>query len=317
MAKYIVRRILQAIPLVIIITLITFIIMNIAPGDPIYMFIDPESAKQVNLVALRHRYGLDQPLVIRYFMWLKDLFKLNFGISFLEKRPVIEMINQRLFATVSLMLVSLVISFLIAIPAGVISAIKRNSITDYFFSTLSFIGVSIPSFWFGLMLILLFGLRLGWLPTGGMRENFDKFAFIDRLRHIILPAFVLAFGSMASKMRYMRSSMLEVIRQDYIRTARSKGLSNRVVIWKHAFRNALLPIITLLGMLIPNLIGGAVTVETVFGWPGMGRMIVQATFSRDYPVIMGTTLFLSILVILGSLIADILYAVADPRIKYN
>lgn len=167
------------------------------------------------------------------------------------------------------------------------------------------------------MLILLFSLKPGWLPSSGMRDNFDQFVFSDRLKHIIMPAFVLAFGTMASKMRYMRSSMLEVIRQDYIRTARSKGLSERVVIWKHAFRNALLPIITLLGMLIPGIFGGAVAVETVFGWPGMGRMIVQATFSRDYPVIMGTELFSSILVILGSLIADILYAIADPRIKYN
>ncbi|MCX7885518.1 MAG: ABC transporter permease [Caloramator sp.] len=317
MFKYIVKRILQAIPLLFIITLITFLIINLAPGEPIYMFIDPESAKHVNIEVIKHKYGLDQPIHIRYFVWLKGILKFDFGISFLEKRPVLQMINQRLFATISLMLVSVIISFLIAIPAGIVSAVKRNSVGDYLFSTLSFIGVSIPSFWFGLMLILLFSLKLGWLPSSGMRENFDQFDFVDRLKHIILPACVLAFGTMASKMRYMRSSMLEVIRQDYIRTARSKGLSERIVIWKHAFRNALLPIITLLGMLLPGIFGGAVAVETVFGWPGMGRMIVQSTFSRDYPVIMGTELFSSILVIIGSLIADVLYAVADPRIKYN
>jgi peptide/nickel transport system permease protein len=167
------------------------------------------------------------------------------------------------------------------------------------------------------MLILIFSLKLGWLPSGGMRSNFDNFDFVDRLTHIILPAFVLATGTMASKMRYMRSSMLEVIKQDFVRTARSKGLAEKVVIWKHALRNALLPIITLLGFLVPGLVSGAVIIETVFGWPGMGRMAMLAVFSRDYPVLMGTTLMSSVLVILGSLIADILYAVADPRIKYN
>lgn len=317
MLKFTIKRILQAIPLLFIVTIITFLIINLAPGDPIYMFIDPESAKSVNVEALRHTLGLDRPLHMRYLIWVKGLVSLDFGVSFLQRRPVLEMILQTLPATAILASFSIIISFVLAIPTGIISALRRNTVVDYLFSTISFIGVSIPSFWFGLMLILLFSLRLGWLPSSGMRENFDQFVAIDRLRHIILPGMVLALATMATKMRYMRSSMLEVVRQDYIRTARSKGLSENKVIYKHALRNALLPIITLLGFLIPSLVGGAVVVETVFGWPGMGRMIVASTFARDYPVIMGTTIFSSTLVIIGSLIADILYAVADPRIKYN
>lgn len=317
MTKYIIKRVLQAIPLLIIITIIAFIIQNLAPGDPVYMFIDPESAKHIDLNALRHRLGLDLPIYARYFVWLKNLIRLDLGNSFIEGTPVIKMIGDRLSATVILALVAMVFSFLVAIPAGILSALKKNTIVDYFFSTISFIGVSIPSFWFGLMLILLFSLKLGWLPSGGMRENFDQFLWPDRIKHIIMPAFVLGTGAMASKMRYMRSSMLEAIGQDYVRTARSKGLAERIVILKHTLRNALLPIITLLGMLLPGLVGGAAIVETIFAWPGIGRMSVLANFSRDYPVLMGTTLVSSILVILGNLIADILYAVADPRIKYN
>lgn len=317
MFKYILKRILQAIPLLIIITMITFVIINLAPGDPIYMFINPETASSVDVEAIRHNLGLDQPLPIRYIRWLGSLLKLDLGTSFLHSRPVWELIKERIPATLTLALVATIFSFIVAIPAGIISALKRNTPIDYFFSTISFIGVSLPSFWFGLMLILLFSLKWGVLPSGGLRENFEQFVFMDRLKHIILPAIVLGTGSMASKMRYMRSSMLEVIRQDYIRTARSKGLSERKVIFKHALRNALLPIITILGLIIPGLLSGAAITEQIFSWPGIGRLAVEATFMRDYPVMMGTTIVSSVLVVLGSLIADILYAVADPRIKYN
>lgn len=317
MFKYIIKRILHAIPLLFIVSLLSFLIINLAPGDPVNMFINPETATTAQLDAVRANLGLDKPIYIRYFLWLKNVLKLDFGMSFLHSRPVWDLIREAIPATLSLALVSTIISFLVAIPAGIISALKKNTIADYFFSTISFIGVSLPSFWFGLMLILFFCLKLGWLPTGGMRDNFEEFVLIDRIRHLILPSIVLAMGNMASKMRYMRSSMLEVIRQDYIRTARSKGLSERVVIFKHALRNSLLPIITMLGFIIPNLFSGAAITESIFSWPGLGRLVVEANFMRDYPVLMGSTMISAALVILGSLIADILYAVADPRIKYN
>ncbi|KRQ87316.1 Glutathione transport system permease protein GsiC [Caloramator mitchellensis] len=316
MFKFIIKRILHAIPLLLIISVISFFIIQLAPGSPVNMFINPEVASPIDVEMVKKNLGLDKPIYVQYLIWLKNVLKGDFGTSFLHSRPVMELIMERLPNTLILALVATIISFLIAIPSGIISAIKRNSAYDYAFSTLSFIGVSLPSFWFGLMLILLFSLKLRLLPSGGMRSNFDEFVLSDRLVHLILPSAVLAMGSMASKMRYMRSSMLEVINQDYIRTARSKGLSERIVIYKHALRNALLPIITMLGLIIPGLFSGAVITETIFSWPGLGRLAVEATFMRDYPVIMGVTMFSSALVVIGSLIADILYAIVDPRIKY-
>lgn len=317
MFKYIIKRTLQSIPLLLIITIITFIIINAAPGDPVNMFINPETKTKVDLVELRHELGLDKPMPVRYVIWLKNMAKGDFGVSYFYRRPVWDMLKEVLPNTIILSLLSMIFAFVVAIPAGIISAIKRNTIWDYIFSVISFIGVSLPSFWFGLMLILLFSLKLGWLPTSGMRGNFDAFVLSDRIKHLILPVIVLGTGSMASNMRYMRSAMLEVVRLDYVKTARSKGLSEWKVIMKHAFRNALLPIITLIGFMIPDLIGGAAITETIFAWPGIGRILVEANFTRDYPVIMAELVLTSVLVIIGSLIADILYAVADPRIKYD
>lgn len=317
MAKYIAKRILQAIPLLILITIITFLVINLAPGDPVQMFINPEHMGKVDVATIRRNLGLDRPLYIRYFIWLKNLLKLDFGVSFFRNRPVLSLLLEALPNTIALSVVSTILSLIVAIPAGIISALKRGSILDYFFSTISFIGVSIPTFWFGLMLLLFFGAKLQWFPIGGMRSNYEEFVLLDRIRHIILPAIVLGLSGMASDMRYMRSAMLEVVSQDYIRTARSKGLSERIVIWKHAFRNALLPLITLFGFMIPGLISGAAITESIFAWPGIGRIVVEANFTRDYPIIMGELVFVSVLVVLGSLIADILYAVADPRIKYD
>jgi peptide/nickel transport system permease protein len=317
MTKYIIKRILQAIPLLILITIITFLIINLAPGDPAQMFINPEHMNKVDLNVIRHNLGLDKPLYIRYFIWLGGLLKGDLGISFFRNRPVLDLLMEALPNTIILSVVSILISTIVAIPAGMISALKRGSVWDYFFSTISFIGISIPAFWFGLMLLLVFGANLQWFPIGGMRENYEQFVLMDRLRHIILPAIVLGTGGMATDMRYMRSAMLEVINQDYIRTARSKGLSEKIVIWRHAFRNALLPLITLFGFMIPGLISGAAITESIFAWPGIGRIVVEANFTRDYPIIMGELVFVSVLVVLGSLIADVLYAIADPRIKYD
>lgn len=317
MFKYVIRRILEAIPLVFLVTIIAFGIINLAPGDPVNMFINPETASSVDVEMIRKSLGLDQPMPVRYVKWLGKVLQGDLGNSFQHSEPVTAMIMAKLPNTLVLALSATIFSFLIAIPAGILSAVKKNTWIDYFFSTVSFIGISLPSFWFGLMLILLFSLKLGWLPSGDMRSNFDQFVLSDRLLHLIMPTLVLGMGMMASKMRYMRSSMLEVIRMDYIRTARSKGLSESVVIFGHALRNALLPIITLMGLIIPGLFSGAVVVEQIFSWPGMGRMAIEATFMRDYPVQMGVILISSVMVIVGSLLADIGYALADPRIKYN
>lgn len=317
MLKFILYRFLHAIPLILIVTIISFAIITLAPGDPVYMFVNPEQASPQDLELIRSELGLDKPIPVRYAIWLGNALRLDFGKSFLTGRPVMDMIFEFLPNTITLALAATIFAFCIALPAGIISAVKRNSVADYFFSTISFIGVSLPGFWFGLMLILVFSLKLGWLPTAGMRENFDAFVLSDRIRHIILPMLVLGMAQMAGVMRQLRGAMLEVIRQDYIRTARSKGLKEIIVIMKHAFRNALLPIITMLGFIIPGLVNGAVITETIFSWPGIGRMAIAASFNRDYPVIMGNLIIASIMVIIGSMIADILYAVADPRIKYN
>ncbi len=317
MHKYIIRRLLQAVPLLFIITVITFIIINTAPGDPVYMFVSPDQMDTANLDLIRAQLGLDKPMIVRYFIWLGGVLKGDFGLSFFYRRPVMEVLFESLPNTIILALSATIFSFAVAIPAGITSAIKRNSAFDYASSTVSFIGVSLPSFWFGLIMILVFSLKLRWLPTAGMQSLDATGSFFnDRLRYLILPTLVLGMGSMASKMRYMRSAMLEVIRQDYVRTARAKGVAEFFVIGKHALRNALLPVITLLGFIIPSLVGGAVIVETIFGWPGIGRIAISASFNRDYPLMMGNLMLSSTMVIMGSLIADILYAVADPRIKY-
>lgn len=317
MLKFIIRRLIQAIPLLFIISIISFSIIVLAPGDPVYMFISPDKASSQNLEALRHELGLDKSIPERYIKWIGDILKGDMGNSFAYGRPVKDILFEVLPNTIILALAAEIFAFVLAVPAGIISAIKRNTPWDYAFSTISFIGVSLPTFWFGLMLILVFSLKLGWLPTAGMRANYEQFVLMDRIRHLILPTLVLGMGHMASIMRYMRASMLEVINQDYVRTARSKGLSERLVIFKHALRNALIPIITLIGFTIPGLFSGAAMTETVFSWPGMGRLVIDATFMRDYPVILGDLVLSSVTIIAGSLIADILYAVADPRIKYD
>lgn len=317
MLRYIVKRVLHAIPLILLITVIGYFIINLAPGDPVNMFINPEKATKIDVERIRQAMGLDKPIYIRYFIWLKNICNGNLGDSYFHSRPVAEMLGEAIPNTLVLSIAATLLAVIVAIPAGIISAIKRNTIWDYIFSTISFIGVSLPSFWFGLMLILMFSLKLGWLPTAGMRDNFDQFVLMDRFKHLILPAIVLGMGSMAQYMRFMRGAVLEVIRQDYVRTARSKGLSEAVVILKHTLRNALLPMITLLGFLLPSLFGGAAITETIFSWPGIGRIMIEASFTRDYPVMMGDMLMTAVLVIIGSLLADILYAVADPRIKYD
>ncbi|MPM31160.1 Glutathione transport system permease protein GsiC [bioreactor metagenome] len=317
MLRFIIRRLIQSIPLLFIVSVISFAIIALAPGDPVYMFVSPDKASSQNLDALRQELGLDKSIPERYYKWVTNMIRGDMGNSFAYGKPVKDILFEALPNTIILALAAEIFAFILAVPAGIISAIKRNTAWDYTFSTFSFIGVSLPTFWFGLMLILVFSLKLGWLPTAGMRANYEEFVLMDRIKHLILPTIVLGTAHMASIMRYMRASMMEVINQDYVRTARSKGLTEKIVILKHALRNALIPIITLIGLTIPALFSGAAMTETIFSWPGMGRIVISATFMRDYPVMLGDLVLASVTIIAGSLIADILYAVADPRIRYD
>jgi peptide/nickel transport system permease protein len=318
MWKYILRRSLQAIPLLIIISLISFFLITLAPGDPMDVYRSSEGAEAVDTTAIEAKLGLNQPLYVQYFTWLRLLvLEGNLGYSFEDGRPVMEKILERMPATMLLMGVAIFMSVIIAVPIGVYSAVKKYSWFDNAFTSFTYVGIAVPSFYLALMVILVFSLKLDWFPPSDMMSNYDEFVFTDRLKHIVLPASVLCFGLIATKSRFMRSSMLEVIKQDYVRTARAKGVSEKKVIYKHALRNALLPLITILGLQLPSLFAGALFIEQVFAWPGMGRLAINAIYVRDYQVIMGTTMFAGVMVVLGNLVADILYAVVDPRIQYS
>lgn len=301
MRKYLLQRLLQLVPLLIGISILSFLVMHLAPGDPTSLFIDP-NVKPEELARVRANWGLDQPIYIQYFIWLKNAVLLDFGRSYTTGQPVIAEIAERLPITLLLMIPSFILTLLITIPIGVISAVKKNSWFDHLFTVVSFAGMAIPTFWLGLMLMLLFSVQLRWFPATG---------------NIILPLITMTIGSLAGLTRYQRAAMLEVLDQDFIRTARAKGLPERVVIFKHALRNALLPIITILGLSLPDLFGGAFIIETIFAWPGMGRLGVQSIFQRNYPMIMGIVMFSALLIVLGNLLADIAYAFVDPRIRYE
>ncbi len=292
--------------------------MSLAPGDPTAMYENPEADSTQDLSVIREQLGLDQPIYIQYYKWLKLLvLEGNMGYSFEDGRPVMEKIFERAPATMTLVGTAILLSTIIAIPIGVYSAVKQYSKVDYFFTGYAFLGIAVPQFFIALIVILVFSLHLGWFPASGMRENYDAFDLWDRLYHLTLPALTLAFGLIATKTRFMRSSMLEVIKQDFIRTARAKGLTENKVIFKHALRNSLLPIITILALQLPALLGGALFIEQLFAWPGLGRLTINAIFIRDYQVIMGTTMIVSVMVVVANLVADILYAIVDPRIQYG
>ena len=322
MFTYLLKRLLEMIPTLIGITLISFFIIQLAPGKPTDVLADlnpkmtPEARER-----LEKYYGLDKPIHIQYVMWLKRIVKLDFGDSFsTDRRPVWTKIKERLPITILINTLALVLIFIIAIPIGVSSAVRPYSLYDKITTVVVFIGFAIPTFWLALLLMILFGVNLHWLPISGLKsmgyENLSALGKIwDWTQHLILPMTLEAFGGLAGYSRYMRSSMLEVVRQDYITTARAKGLSERKVIYKHALRNALLPVITLLGMSIPGLIGGSVIFENIFSIPGMGQLFFQAVMMRDYPVIMGILTIGAILTLVGNLLADIGYALADPRIR--
>jgi peptide/nickel transport system permease protein len=285
------------------------------------MYYNPEIDPEV-MEAIRVRLGLDQPLHVQYVKWLGSLAQGELGMSFSHHRPVMDILVETIPNTLVLTVFSLALILAVGVLVGVISAVRQYSWVDHLTTVTALFIYSMPGFWLGLMLIILFSLKLGWLPASQM-ESVDAEYMTpmqqvwDRALHLVMPVFVLGIASAASVARYMRGSLLEVIRQDYVRTARAKGLSERRVILKHALTNALIPIITLLGLYLPFLLSGAVVTETIFAWPGMGRVTIQAIFSRDYPIVMATNLIAGVMVVGGNLLADVLYGVVDPRIRYE
>ncbi|HEY5725796.1 MAG TPA: ABC transporter permease [Methylomirabilota bacterium] len=322
MGPFLIRRLLVVVPLLLGITFVSFIVISLAPGGPLDFLegespdLSPEVKKQ-----LTELYGLDKPLVVQYWSWLTRLARLDFGRSFLpDGKPVLTKIGERLPVTLLLNIVEMLIILAVAVPIGVLSAIRQGSNFDKVTTLFVFIGFATPDFWLALLLMSLFGAQLGWLPISGLRSlNWEYLTFwrqqLDFVSHLALPIIVATFGGLAGFSRYMRQSMLEVVRQDYVQTARAKGLSEQVVIGKHALRNALLPVVTILGLSLPGLIGGSVIIESIFAIPGMGQLMVQSIYARDYPVVMGNLVVVAVLTLFANLFADIAYGLVDPRIR--
>lgn len=300
----------------ILLSLGTYYLLGLMPGDPVELLItsDPK-VKPEDIERLKKVYGLDQPIYLRYFKWLKQVtLEGDLGFSRTYKRPTSEILKSRLLNTLQLMIWSFVLSLIVAIPIGIYSAVKQYSTFDYFVNLIVFLGISIPSFWLGILMILLFSVKLQWLPAGGMLTiGIDS--FMDRLRHLILPTVVLSVQSVSGWSRYIRASMLEVLHEDYIRTARAKGASEKTIIFYHAFRNALIPTVTILALSIPGLFSGALITETIFAWPGMGRLLYDSVIGSDYYVAMLCFLSLGILTLIFNFLADVLYVAIDPRIR--
>ncbi len=354
MTRYIIRRLLQAIPTLLGVSLISFFLVNAAPGDPILIrTFDPSIDEEARAI-LRRQLGLDQPLPLQYIRWLTGLslrqgdvvaelggdgvrcrylawpgytlcdsgggiLRGDLGTSLQTNQPVWDRLVERMPATLELGITSLLLSLLIGVPLGVLSAAYRGSWLDNLVRLFAVIFQAVPAFWMALLLIFFFGVYLGWLPTGGRQTVTltGEFDLLDRLEHLVLPAFVLAFGGIALFSRIMRTETLEVIHTDYIRTAHAKGLAPVRIWFLHAFRNALIPLMTVLGPAILGVLTGAVVTETVFAWPGMGRLTLNAAFQRDYPMVLGAVMFFSVLVVLGNLLSDILYGIVDPRVRLS
>lgn len=315
MRTYLIRRLIGAIPLLFGISALSFGFMYAMPGGPDALLARNSRLNPQQIAAIRHNLGLDQPVWVQFVRWLWGIVRGDLGLSFTQFRPVSEVIGERIPHTFKLVVLAIIVTLLIAIIIGVFSALSHYSFFDNAVSVLAFFGLAMPVFWFGLMLQLLFAVRLGWLPSADMGSPGG--GMLDYLRHLALPAFTLAVGTIAGWSRYVRSSMLEVIHQDYIRTARAKGATERIIVMRHALKNALIPFVTVIALDIPGFLTGAVITETIFSWPGLGRLFFDSLRARDYPVLMGLLVFSAVLIVLFSIIADILYAVLDPRISYS
>jgi peptide/nickel transport system permease protein len=315
---YIIRRLIYSVIVLIIITLLVFLAMHLLPGDPIMIYISSGQLTESNpeqIAMLERQFGLDKSLLMQYLNWLGGIFHGDFGTSITRHVPVTELAAQRLPITLYLSLSALVISIILGIPAGILSATRRGTWIDNLVTIIANAGITIPTFWLGVILIYIFSLKLGWLPVQGYTSPFVDFG--KSVSQAIMPVFCLAIFSISSITRQTRSSMLEVMRQDYIRTAWSKGLKERIVITRHGIKNGLIPVVTLIGMSLSMVVGGSVLIETVFNIPGLGRLLVQSVFSKDFQVVQGFTLMIAIIVLLTNLIVDISYGWFDPRIRYN
>jgi peptide/nickel transport system permease protein len=311
---FLVRRLAQSVVLLWLVSVIGFAVVHLAPGGPLAQFTLSPGMTAAELHRIAHQMGLDRPLPVQYWEWVRRILVGNWGRSYQDNQPVLAVIGARLPATLELMIASTLIAVLLGTWVGVVGAVRRNSLFDQITTVGAMIGFSIPTFWFGLVVIYLFSVLLGWLPPGNL-HTIGNSSFLDYVWHLIAPAMVLALVTVAIWSQYMRSSMLNVINQDFVRTARAKGLPERVVVVRHALRNALLPMIAVAGLQLPSLLGGALVTETVFTWPGMGRLFLDAIGYRDYPVMMGILMLSAVLVIASNLAADLLYAAADPRIR--
>lgn len=325
MGRYVLKRLLLAIPLLLGIATITFFIAHLAPGDPMDMYLAKRADKQIDpeaIALIRQKYGLDQPIHVQYVKWLGNLATGDLGESFRYRRPVASLIWERAPYTLQLAGLALLFDALLGIALGIFSAVKQYSLVDKSVTIGALVIYSIPGFWLALMLVLVFSVNLGWFPTSQTRSlDYELLSWsgkvLDRLWHLVLPVFVLGIASAAGTARYMRSRLLEVLSEDYVLAARARGLKERTVILKHALRNAMIPILTIYGLALPFLLGGAVLIEKVFAWPGMGLLALEAVSGRDYPVILATGMTAAVLVILGNLLADVTYTLVDPRVSYE
>lgn len=307
------KRVLNAIPMIITISIISFVLINFAPGDPVKAYITPESTVE-DIEIIRENMGLNDSILVQYIRWGKNVLKGNLGYSFADHRPVFDKVVERLPATIGLMGVSMIFSILLGTIMGLVSAFYNNKFVDKIFTLLNYIGISIPSFWFAMGMLHLFTLKLGWLPSIGMR-SVGVHTNIDLLKHMVMPVLTLSISNTSVISRHVRSRTITQLNEDYVTVAIAQGASKREVLFKYVLKNSLLPLITIIGMSLPNLVSGAFITETIFGWPGLGQLGINSIFKFDYPMIMATTMFSSIILILGNLISDILYGVVDPRIK--
>lgn len=315
MLQYIIKRILQAVPLLIGVSIIGFSMMHLAPGGPLAVYTLNPTITAQDIERIKIVFGLDQPVYIQYLKWAYGIFTGNWGNTFFGGRPVLDVILERIPATLLLMGSGMALAMVIGMCIGILGAVKRYSIFDYLATSGAMVALSFPTFWFGLMAIFIFSLKLGWLPSGGMYTLGGEETILDLITHLILPTMVLALVLVAQWSRYSRSSFLEVIHQDYIRTAKSKGLSPSRILFRHAFPNAVSPLIALAGVQLPWLFSGALITETIFSWPGMGRLFVDALTMKEYPILMGMVMITAMAVILGNLLADLINALIDPRIR--
>ena len=315
MAVYILRRLLQAVPLLVGVSLAGFVLLRLAPGGPMAVYAQNPSMSEADLRRIEKSLGLDQPIHVQYVKWATGMAAGELGYSYRTGRPVGAVIVERVPTTLTLMGVAYLIAIGLGLTTGIVSAVRRHSLFDYAATTTAMVGLSVPTFWFGLMVVIVFAGGLRWIPSGGMATLGAPFSVWDRFIHLVGPASVLGLWMTATWSRYTRSSVLEVIGQDYIRTARAKGLHGRAILLRHTLRNALIPLITLGGLEFRNLFGGALVTETVFSWPGVGRLYLDSLNYQDYSVILGLLLVTSLMVVAGSLLADVLYAAADPRIR--